>query len=243
MNNKAVLRVGVYNNFNFTDRELSEVAKYQNDYIPFVNSNSFVTIKATYPSIITINPYLDSWQEPYGDLSNLKACRVKWVDGAVSAVHRAQMEAIDWCLSNSFPVLLTFMRFSCRQSLNKFVNEADLHNYTYNHSYYRLASDKCVQVLARLCEYARINYAGGEELIHTCDLKAAGCPSCGNCAKLICGDPSVPVASLSLSTSGDAGDCIFHCPDCWAKRLSKITKFKLDTVTVNTKQKGKTVHS
>ena len=106
MDNKTVLRVGVYNNFNFTDLELAEVGKYTDTYLPFVNSNSFVTIRGEFPSIVTINPYLNSWQEPVGDLTNLKACRVKWVEGAVADVYKAQVEAIKWCVDRSIPVYI-----------------------------------------------------------------------------------------------------------------------------------------
>lgn len=237
--NKTVLRVGVYNNYNFTDKELLDVRKYEGDYLPFVNSNSFVTIKADYPSIITINPYLDSWQEPVGDLSNLKACRVKWVEGATDQVHLAQMAAIDWCLSHAIPVLLTFMRFRCKASMQRFVSEAGRANYKFTAGYYRLLPLKAADIYARLLEHAKKTTE--LDLVYTCDLSGRGCPDCGNCARLTYG-VDLPVASLSLSSSGDAGECIFHCPDCWAKNMGKFVSFKYDEVTTNNKQKGKTRH-
>ena len=237
-NNKTVLRVGVYNNFNFTDKELSDVKQYEGEYLPFVNSNSFVTIKADYPSIITINPYLDSWQEPVGDLSNLKACRVKWVEGATDQVYSAQMAAVDWCLAHSVPVLLTFMRFKCKASMWRFTAESGRSNYQFNAGYYRLIPHKAEEIYARVVEYAQRTLGKqAATLIYTCDLSGGGCPACGNCTKLTYGIDA-PVASLSLSSSGDAGDCIFHCPDCWAKNMGKFVSFKYDQVTINNKQKG-----
>ena len=233
MSKQTVLRIGVYNNFNFTEAESKEVAKLKG-FLPFVNSNSFVTIKADYPSIITINPYLDSWQPPVGDISNVKACRVKWVAAAKPRVYEAQTEAIRWCLEHSIPVLITFMRFISRCSMASFVTASGLNRYHYNHSYYRLfnASGE----FAEICKLA----GNRSSLIYACDLDGTGCPDCGNCARLTYGlEPDeADIASLSLSCSGDSGKCLFHCPDCWAKRLAKIANFKLDSITVNNKQKG-----
>ena len=229
-----MLRVGVYNNFNFTEAELKEVAKYKG-YLPFVNSNSFVTITADYPSIITINPYLDSWQPPVGNISNVKACRVKWVAAAKPKVYKAQTEAIHWCLEHSIPVLITFMRFISRCSMTSYVTSSGLGRYNFEHSYYRLR-DSVVE-FADICKLA----GSRASLMYACDLAGEGCPSCGNCARLTYGlEPAeAEVASLSLSCSGDNGKCLFHCPDCWAKRLARIATFKLDSVTVNNKQSGK----
>lgn len=235
MTKKTVLRVGVYNNFNFTNIELDEVVKFsEQGYFPFVNSNSFVTISPEFPSIATINPYLNSWQAPEGDLSNLKACRVKWVAGANSEVFKAQTEAVTWCLDRAIPVLVTFMRFVSKRSLSNFVTESSSCRYSYTKSFYRL-----IDVAA---EFNMIRSQAGDRcaLIYGCDVAGMGCPSCGNCARLTYGfEPDeADVASLSLSCSGDDGKCIFHCPDCWAHRLSRIAKFKFDQVTFNNKQKG-----
>lgn len=240
MNNETVLRVGVYNNFNFTKKEIEAVSEYADEYLPFVNSNSFVTISAEYPSIITINPYLDSWQPPTGDLSNLKACRVKWVEGAIDSVYTAQMEAIDWCIQHSIPILLTFMRFASKSSRDRFVSPASAHIYQRDHGYFRLPIADASAVAIRISAYAEAREASG--LVYTCDLQGQGCPSCGNCARLTYGLPQAEVSALSLSCSGDAGKCIFHCPDCWAQRMSKFATFKYDSVTKNNKQKGKTSH-
>lgn len=241
MSKETVLRVGVYNNFNFTQAEIDAVAKYTDDYLPFVNSNSFVTISAEYPSIITINPYLDSWQPPVGDLSNLKACRIKWVAGAVDKVHNAQREAVSWCVENSIPILLTFMRFASKSSMLTFVNQSCTYRYMYRNSYYRLLKeDKSIELNQVL---SMVREAGGSvSLVYTCDFSEKGCPDCGNCSRLTYGLPDNVPQSLSLSCSGDHGSCIFHCPDCWAKRMGKVVNFKYDSVTQNSKQKGKTSH-
>lgn len=242
MQNKTVLRVGVYNNFNFTEEELSAVRKFESEFLPFVNSNSFVNITADFPSIITINPYLSSWQKPCGDLANVKACRVKWVEGANADVHIAQMEAITWSLKQSIPVLLTFMRFVSHASMDRFVTPSCQYRYKYEKAYYRLGSTDKVDVVRRISDYAK-SIGSSAELVTACDLYGEGCPSCRNCIKLTYGDSidadATDVAALSLSCSGDGGKCLFHCPDCWARRLGKISKFRYDEVTVNKKQKGK----
>ena len=242
MSDITVLRVGVYNNFNFTEAELAEVSKFQEQgYLPFVNSNSLVNIRADYPSIITINPYLTSWEPPTGDISNVKACRVKWVAGAVDSVHKAQLDALSWCLSNSVPVLLTYMRFASKASMGRFVTASSQDLYKFSHSYYRLPINLCEEIHEDIKNKAVAgNFDPG--LIHSCDLHGLGCPSCGNCALLTYGDATATVAALTLSCSGDKGECLFHCPDCWARKLAKITNFKLDTVTINNKQKGKINH-
>lgn len=242
MSKETVLRVGVYNNFNFTKAEIDAVAKYTDDYLPFVNSNSFVTISAEYPSIITINPYLDSWHPPTGDISNVKACRVKWVAGAKDNIYQVQQEAIKWCVNNNIPVLVTFMRFASRASMMNYVSSSCELLYSYQNSYYRLPVDvKHDEVILISSMMRKFGCSEAVDLLlYTCDISGKGCPACGNCSRLTYGLEGDTPVSLSLSCSGDNGSCIFHCPDCWAKRLSKITKFKFDVVTKNNKQKGKT---
>lgn len=236
MTKKTVLRVGVYNNFNFTDQEMMAVRAYKDlGYLPFLNSNSFVTIRGDYPSIITINPYLSTWQPPEGDLHNVKACRVKII--ADTSMYSPQIEAIEWCMREKIPVLLTVMRFKSKESMCKFVDQGS-QNYKFSGNYYRLtreALDKLLNDLKRLVK------GWTEDLVAICDLEGKGCPACKNCSKLTYGIDEVP-ESLSLSCSGNNGKCIFHCPDCWAHNLEKITSFKFDVVTRNNKQKGKVRH-
>ena len=75
-NSKVVIRVGEKNNFNQTDAEFKALEKFESKGNIFVNSNSFTTISGALPSIVTINPYM-SFQAIKGDLSNIKAVRVK----------------------------------------------------------------------------------------------------------------------------------------------------------------------
>lgn len=234
-----MLRVGVYNNFNFTEKELAEVRKAEKDgYLPFVNSNSFVTIKGEYPSILTINPYLDSFVEPVGDISNIKACRIKVVPVGTPLVEEAIQRSIDWCADKSIPMLFTFMRFASKTSLQAYVSMCAHDCYEFRGSYWRLKKEHKMRLAAGLTEHAALR--GAAELVHYCDLMEEGCPSCKNCAKLTYGIDTDDISGLTLRCSGDSkGECLFHCPDCWAKKLAKIATFKLDEVTQNSKQKGK----
>lgn len=237
MSQDNVLRVGVYNNFNFTKAELDAVARVieGSDVKPFVNSNSFVTISAEYPSIITVNPYLTDFVEPVGDLSNVKACRIKWVHGAINKVWEAQMEALQWCQDHDIPALLTFMRFRKKASFEQYVSAANrVEKYSFRGGYYRANHDANV----KLVDHMRACVAK-PELIYTCDLAEKGCPECGNCARLTYGNPDANIESLSLSCSGDAGRCLFNCPDCWAKNVIMRNGVAYDKVTKNSKQRGK----
>src|SRR5574343_657794 len=94
-----IVRVGVMNNFNFTDKETEQLKKISEGNLVFVNSNSFVEIKKDFPSIIMINPYL-SFVKPEGDLSNVCACRVKIVCGASIRTREEQRNAIVWSISS-----------------------------------------------------------------------------------------------------------------------------------------------
>lgn len=241
MEDCKVLRVGVYNNFNFTEKELEDVRRFEREgYSPFVNSNSFVTIKADYPSILTINPYLDSFVEPVGDISNVKACRIKVMVAPADAVKTAETGAIDWCISHNIPMLFTFMRFSSKDSLKKYTNFNDSqYQYEFRGSYWRLKSASKEALANALGDYVDSRVNGEHNLVNFCDLAEKGCPECRNCAKLTYGIDTEDIHGLTLSCSNDRGSCMFHCPDCWAHKLSKIATFKLDEVTKNNKQKGK----
>lgn len=237
-----VLRVGVANNFNFTDKELEFVRAldWEQDKI-FVNSNSFVTVKADYPSFLTVNPYLTAFVEPQGDLSKLRACRIKYVSDAVDKVRVAFNEALEWCLSNHIPVLITFMRFQGRKSMEKFVQQDGLLNYSFNSGYWRLNDihkQSAVEHIKALIKSMRLDECNG--LVHYCDLAGEGCPVCGNCAKLAfdIGDAPFELYGINLSSSGDAGSCIFNCPDCWAKRIASFRHVVFDKITQNSKQRG-----
>lgn len=234
MANNIVLRVGVYNNYNFTEEENKVVKlKQEEGYLPFVNSNSFVRIKNDFPSIITVNPYLTSFVEPRGDLDNIKACRLKVYSGANQIVNREFVKAIDWCIRNKIPVLITFMRFRSKKSLEEYVFESSYKDYTFNKGYYRITKEAKTQLIKDIKRWTNIP----KKLMYYCDLAEEGCPACGNCARLTY-NKKAEVESLTLSCSGDKGKCIFDCPDCWAKNIGKFIKFKYDSVTKNSKQKG-----
>lgn len=233
-----VLRVAVANNFNFTKRELEALDDLGWDKTKmFVNSNSFVTVTADYPSFLTVNPYLDSFVEPTGDLSKVRACRIKVVYN--NNLHPSVIEALTWCQEHSIPALITLMRFSCKESLFKYSDCPD--KYKFKGGYYRLTQAAVDNLVSTIYEEADA-HGVSRALINYCDIRGLGCPSCGNCARLafpeITGDCNV--YGINLSASGDDGRCIFHCPDCWAKKLQKIGRYlTMDKISQNTKQKGK----
>lgn len=237
MTKDSVLRIGVYNNFNFTREELDKVAEVVSvhDCKPFVNSNSLVTISAEYPSILTINPYLKSFVVPVGDLSNVKACRVKWIHKPKADPGTAQMEAIQWCVENNIPILLTFMRFRRKATLERFVQPLGIEQvYSFRAGYYRAGQ----QYNKGIVEYLK-EMTERPDLIFACDLEEKGCPACMNCSKLTYGTDEADINSLSLSCSGDNGRCLFNCPDCWAKTIISRGMVSYDKITKNSKQKGK----
>ena len=237
-----ILRVGVANNFNFTEKELEHVRAldWDQDKI-FVNSNSFVAVKSDYPSFLTVNPYLTSFIEPTGDLSKLRACRIKYVADAKPSVRQAFNDALEWCFKNRYPILITFMRFVGKKTMEKFVNTDGFLNYAFDAGYWRLkevhrnaAADYIRAVMTTK------GFDDCEGLVHYCDLAGEGCPVCGNCAKLAfdIGTDPFELYGINLSESGDSGVCIFNCPDCWAKRIQAFRKPVFDKITQNSKQRG-----
>lgn len=232
--NIKIVRVGEKNNFNFTQLEINELNnkwKTDNNKL-FVNQNSFVTITNDFPSVITINPYL-KYSEPIGDLSNVKAFRMK--------IYKTNdMSEFDKCIefakNHGVPILLTFQRWKSNESLHKF--ECDENAYVYDHGYYR--PKKETQKLLKT--YTRDRY----DNVYICDEGGTGCPSCMNCVKLTYGNEYInsKVCSLNLSCSGDNGKCMFHCPDCWAKCVLAVVVGKpcCDKIIQNNKQLGNVKH-
>lgn len=233
------IRVGVTNNFNFTDAECDALQHYESKGKLFVNSNSFVTINSKYPSIITLNPYMH-FVEPKGDISNVKAFRLKYVRTDDPDVGREQEAVFDFIRSVNIPLLVTLFRFKSNKTLCKYVpNVLYREHYRWDGNWYR--PDAYVKEHAFKCLKERLG-----DLARFCDWEGKGCLACGNCIRLCGGDPvKDEVVSLNLSCSGNAGKCIFDCPDCWAKLMLKMTKNKqpkLDVLHKNRKQKGLVVH-
>ena len=245
MSKSTLIRCGEKNNFNFTAAEIEQLRGFSDKGDIFVNSNSFVNITAEFPAIITINPYL--WfVEPKGDLSNVKAYRLKWVCGANQKTHDEQIDALIWAIEQNTPVLLTFMRFKSYTSLEKFASKDP---YKSNAGWLRPTAEIRYNDLAQIHKVIASEFGkDAVDLIYTCDMSGHGCPSCNNCIRLVVGDENVDdyeVKSLNLSTSGDNGKCIFNCPDCWAKNILKMVKNQTPRCNVlfaNRKQKGEISH-
>ena len=242
-----VIRVGEKNNFNFTEQELNDLQKWSGKGIIFVNSNSFVRISGKFPSIITINPYM-SFVEPRGDTSNILACRIKWVCSPNEEIKRQQEEALVWCLENGHKVLITFFRFRSRSSLEKYTTESRFDSYLYDHSRFRPIESARLAASLHIQTITEQIVGTSDNPILYCDWAGKGCPSCGNCIRLATGQDVLEgyaIRSLNLSSSGDNGRCIFHCPDCWAHLILAQTcnkRPKCDTLFANHKQKGDVRH-
>lgn len=215
----GILRVGVLNNFNFTKNEFKQLEQYDDDWLIFVNTNANNTISGKYPVIATINPNLDYFIEPRGDLKRLAAVRIKYVDGANSYVENAFHKSLKWAKMNKVPALITYMRFSSKKSLLHFTINQD--NYKWTQNYFRQKDLK--------------NFGNEEDGVYYCDLKKEGCPSCRNCSKLTYEQDEASISSIDLSSSGQ---CKFNCPDCYAKRLRKVFNPRFDKISKNAKQRG-----
>lgn len=253
-----IIRTGVMNNFNFTEREISELKKYEKTGKIFVNSNSFVSIKADYPSIITINPYMQ-FVEPHGNLTNVRACRLKVVLGCTEEVANEERKAILWCVKNGIPILITFMRFKRLSTMEKYVAPGNKDEFIYNKGWIRPTAKAKQSYKKRVGEWLESIMeedgsckkrlpAQSRKILYFCDESGKGCPSCNNCIRLTYGEEAVRdgmVWSLNLSASGDDGRCIFNCQDCFAKECLNLCKNKrpvCDRLIRNRKQKGLVSH-
>ena len=243
-----VVRVGVLNNFNFTRKEIDELKKYEDNGHLFVNSNSFVVIKPDYPSIITINPYL-KFVEPQGDLSNVKACRIKVCVGANDETESEERKAIKWSIEKGIPILITFQRFFRIETMNKFVClSAKNEKYHFNTGWIRPKKDYRIEKRSQIFYFVNANFPSKckDEMIYFCDWNGTGCESCKNCINLTFPESGEDkIFSLNLSLSGDDGRCLFNCPDAFCKRCLSITKTKTprcDVIHRNRKQRGKVNH-
>ena len=217
---KPVLRIGVLNNFNFTDAEIAAVLQWQNKgYLTFVNSNSFTPVRAEAgAAVITVNPYLDMFVEPRGDLTHVKAVRVKFVANPVPAVSAAWDQSLQWADDHGIPVLVTVQRFARRATMQLYCQDPTA--YVQKNGYFRLLLQPA--------------FAG----LEVCDKEQGGCPACGRCARLTHGS-TAEVAGLNLQESGV---CQYNCPDCFAKKLLMGRAPSMGKVFQNRKQKGQLKH-
>jgi len=218
-----VLRVSVFNNFNYTEKEfvqLDELAEKRIDLNIFVNSNSYNKITGNYPAIVTINPPIDRFIRPRGDINLIKAARIKYVSDGSPKVIRAFQDSLGWCLNNNIPVLITYMRFRKEETLKGLTMSK--FNYVWAKNYFR----------------QKIKRKWANPLINYCDPKEQGCPSCMNCARLTFGFEKADLYSINLSSSGI---CNANCPDCYVKTISQWHdgKICMDKIMQNTKQTGK----
>lgn len=232
-----IIRVATLNNFNFTDKEFAALKPFEDKGKIFVNSNSFVEISEKYPSIITLNPYM-VFTEPKGNLSNVKAFRIKVFRSNLIQYRQEIVKCINFAVSNNIPVLLTFMRFQSKKTAEKFCGDNYKEWYKWEKSYYRPLKD----TQKWLKEY--VLTVTPKNLVKICDESGNGCPSCMNCTKLTYGVEKVDLVSLNLSESGikdkkgKKGLCPFKCPDCFAKKITFGYSPACDKIVKNRKQKG-----
>lgn len=239
-----VIRVGVMNNFNFTETELNYLHNKfdETDDTVFVNSNSFVTIKNDYPSIITVNPYF-TFVEPKGDISNVCACRIKYIAGAKEFYNEEFYKAVDWCVTNNIKILITFQRFRSHKTLNEYVQDVDKFNF--EKGWLRVKKEEKLKAKKLIEAYVSLTKPVIKNILYFCDFKGVGCSGCNNCIKLVTNKTKTSnydIYGMNLSCSGDSGKCLFNCPDCFAKKLLAFTKTKTpkcDIVYKNGKQKNK----
>lgn len=232
-----VIRVGVMNNFDFTDAEIEALKKYESKGKIFVNSNSFTKVRSDYPSFLTINPYL-LFFEPKGDLSNVKACRIKFIAGANAKTCNEEQKAIKFCIANNLPILITWQRFYKRESLETYVTKENLNMFSWNSGYFRPTEEAKAKVRAWIDSF---DY----DKVHECDKNSSGCLDCNNCVRLTFGEEAVAtheICGLNLSCSGVNGSCSWSCKDCFAKRLLMGKAPLCDKIFKNRKQRGVLEH-
>jgi len=246
MKNQVVIRVGEKNNFNQTNAEFKALEQFKDKGLIFVNSNGFTPIKANYPSIVTINPYM-TFQPLTGDLSNVKAVRLKMFETYKQEYCDSLFRCIEFCVKNNLPILITYMRFRSTKNVVEYVGDNYKSYYKWEKNYFRPSAHTKKILFQEVARTVRI-LKGNVKLIHECDSKGQGCPACGNCYKLTYGLENAEIKALNLSISGIAdkngkqGLCPFKCPDCFAKIVTFGKSPACDRLITNKKITGAITH-
>jgi hypothetical protein len=242
-----IVRIGVTNNFNCTEREWAQVdrfAKANPNKVFFVNSNIRTPRLATiarhpYRCVITVNPDLNITH--VGIASVLKKLTViKKKIAFVRVKYLPNNENINlligMLIGYHYPIVLTLQRFNGKESLLKYTK---LEYYKFSFSRYRLAGQELFVVTEAVKEMQRRDHQ-----MYICDIKGEGCGGCGLCSKLTTGK-DLKISSLNLSTSGI---CPYNCCDCFAKSMQKFARaignrpIIYDKIKQNDKQAGRLEH-
>jgi hypothetical protein len=243
----GVVRIGVTNNFNCTDREWAQVdhfAKANPDKVFFVNSNINTPRLATvakhpYKTVLTINPDLNITQIGIAAaIKNLAVIKKKIA--FVRVKYLPNNDNINLLLNMlvgyNYPIVLTLQRFNGKKTLLKYTK---LEYYKFSCSRYRLTGNELLIVTEAVKEMVRQGHQ-----MYICDIKGEGCGGCGLCSKLTIGK-DLKISSLNLSTSGI---CPYSCPDCYAKTMQKFSRsmghkpIDYDVIRQNDKQAGRLEH-
>lgn len=232
------VRVATSNNFNCTDAEWDQLdgfAAANPSRFFFVNSNARTprlpsVADHPYRVVVTANPDLavDPRLESRAlalPADRVAFYRVKWLPGDAAIIGLAGR-----IRAAGRQVVVTPQRFARKATLLHFSNPE---SYRFECSRYRLHGPAWDAMLAA---------ADGMGAL-VCDRKGLGCRACGQCSRLASG-LDLPVSSLNLSTSGE---CLYDCPDCYAKSIRQFLagmgqKPSYDTIKANDKQSGRTEH-
>jgi hypothetical protein len=233
MSNKVV-RVGVLNNFNCTDKEYSQLQRFDKEHPDcyfFVNSNINTPNLRNinnyhYKAVITANPNITDYSFfKLGQVnkSKLAFVRVKYVPNNPYIVNLIKLIA-----SCDIPVVVTLQRFNSKRTVLSY----GINNYIFDRSRYRL-NEKARKPIERI--------ADNTKNVYICDRSGNGCTKCNLCATLTLGEVK-PIYSLNMSSSGI---CKFNCIDCFAKTMQRFVvkcghnPIEYDVIKKNHKQREK----
>lgn len=243
MKNQVIIRVGEKNNFNQTNQEFQELKKFSGKGLMFTNSNSFNPVSAELPSFITINPYL-YFHEIKGDISNIKAVRIKVFTTNIQGYTEELIKCINFCVMNDLQILITFQRYLSIATATKFSGNDFRTDYIRKGGYFR-PTDETKKHLEKWVKMIAFDCKGKVfDKIAVCDSSGNGCPDCKNCARLSYGMEDATIKALNLSMSGikdrngKQGLCKYNCPDCFAKRVCFGKRPNCDKLITNRKIKG-----